>query len=192
MIRKDIIHVLALLVIAGSGLAAVPTAYAQSTPPPQHMNFFQEFIQFISQKFGLDKTQVQNAVTDFQNQKRASMAPRPTLSPDQIAAREKIRLDQYVKEGKITVDQEKAIIDELQVIRSKYRLDNLRNITPDQRHTQMQAMRDELINWAKTNGIDSSYILPGMMGRGMGMGMEMKGRGWGKYGNNSNAPVQNQ
>lgn len=160
------------------------------TPQAEAFNFgaggdglLSNLIQFISQKFGLDKNQVQNAVNEYKNQVRASITPRPTLSPQDIQAREKSRLDYLVQRGKITADQKKAILDELTTIRSKYSLDNLKNLTPDQRRTKLQEMQNELKDWAKAHNIDQSFLVPGFgFGRFGGMsGFEKKGM-MGKYG----------
>lgn len=191
--QKILLSVTALA-IAGSTLFAVPNVYAQSPTPAVHMNFFQELIQFISQKFGLDKTVVQTAVKDFQQQKRANITPRPTLTPQQLADREKqmtdrekTRLDQLIKDGKITSAQETAIIAEQATLRTKYNLGTMKTASPTDRKTQMDAMRDEVVAWAKSQGIDSSYVMPGfggMGGRGFdgddnGKGMGRGGIGWG-------------
>jgi hypothetical protein len=175
MKKQTIFISILAVVITGTALFAVPRVYAETSGNTgTHMNFFQELIAFISQKFGLDKTQVQSAVTDFSKQKKATMTPRPTQTPQQIADQEKTRLDALVKDGKISADQETAIINELAVLRAKYNQDNWKNLTTEERRTQMTAMRDEIISWAKSQGIDSSYVIPGV-GIGRGFGMEGKG-----------------
>jgi hypothetical protein len=85
MNKQKILVSLTTVVLTGSTLLAVPQIYAQTPGTHPHMNFFQELIQFISQKFGLDKTQVQSAVTMFQQQRKTTVTPRPTLTPQQIA-----------------------------------------------------------------------------------------------------------
>lgn len=156
-----------------------PQAHAQGMTNTTHPNFFQGIIDFIAQKFGLDKTQVQSAVNDYRSQQKAN-TPRPTMSPEDVAAREKTRLDQLVKDGKITSSQETAILSELATLRVKYNPDSMRNLSPQDRRTKMQQMRDEIINWAKSQGIDSSYVMSfGPMG-GMGFGKGMR-RGFGDW-----------
>jgi hypothetical protein len=169
-----------------------PGVYAQTPGTNPHLNFFQELVQFISQKFGLDKTQVQTAITDFKANRKVAITPRPTLTPDQLAKRDKSRLDELVKDGKITTNQESLIISEIAAIRSKYNLDTMKNLTPDERKTQMTARRDEIVTWAKSQGIDSSYIMGGGFGEGgRGMGMRDKGKGWGGWnGTISPTPIQ--
>jgi hypothetical protein len=185
MKKQKILLSLTAVFLTGTALFAVIPVHAQTpTVTSPRMNFFQEFIQFIAQKFGLDKTQVQSAVTDFQNQKKATITPRPTLTQQQITDREKTRLDSLVTDGKITPEQETAIIDELALLHSKYGFAAMQNLTPDQRKAQMTARQNDILAWAKSTGIDSSYLTGfGLGGKGFGMmggrGMMGWGRGWG-------------
>lgn len=161
--------IFAAALVIGSFFAVRPT-YA-ATGGFFGGNFFSEFITFISQRFGLDKTQVQTAVKDFQQQKKATTTPRPTMSPEDRTTAEKKRLDALVNRGKITSEQENAIIAELAAVRAKYPIDS--NTTPDQRKTQMTSMQNDLKVWAQAQGIDPSYVM--FYGRGWGMGEERKG-----------------
>jgi hypothetical protein len=186
MSKQKIYGSIVTIILSGSTLFAVPFVYAQTPGGQPRMNFFQEFIQFFSQKFGLDKTQVQTALTDYQNQRKATITPRPTITPDQLSARDKTRLDQLVTAGKITGDQETAILNELSALRIKYNPNTLKNETAKERKTQGTAMRDEVVSWAKSQGIDSSYVMPGFgYGRGM-MGNKMGGKGFFRGDKNEN------
>lgn len=75
------------LAIVGSAVIGVVPVFAQTTGNTIHPNFFQSLIDAIAQKFGLDKTQVQNVVTDYQNQQKQTMQAN-------AQQREKSRLDQ--------------------------------------------------------------------------------------------------
>lgn len=170
------------LTLVGTSLFAVPQAYAQTPGTQVHMGLFQGLFQFLGQKFGLDKTQVQSAIGEYQQGRKANGTPRPTLTQEQFTDKQKSRLDQLVADGKITTGQETAIINELAAIKSKYNPESWKDLTPQERKTKMNAMRDEIISWATSQGIDSSYVMPvfgmggaGMHGRGMG--------GWGMIGN---------
>lgn len=131
-------------------------------------NLFSGLIEYISQKFSLDKSQVTSAVQDFQKQKKATITPRPTMSIQDRQAAEKKRLDLLVNQGKINTDQENAIIAELESLRVQYKIDQ--NMTPDQRKTQMQNMQNELKSWAESKQIDPNYVLGIGVGRDMGEG----------------------
>ncbi len=161
MTIKKVVLTGAVLLALGSGVATTSSVYA-AEDNATHAGFFQNLVQFMSQKFGLDKTQVQNAMTEFHTQQRGSMTPRPTLTPQQMADKDKERLDALVSAGKITADQETQILAELASLREKYKPGS----TMDKK-----AMHEETVEWAKSKGIDSSYVLPGpMMGRGWGHG----------------------
>lgn len=144
------------------------------------MVFLDGIVAFIAQKFGLDKTQVQSAISEYQSQNKPHLTPRPTMSPDQIQNREKSRLDQLVKGGKITSDQEQAILNELAALSSKYNLGSSSGQTPDQRRSQMQAMQNDLKTWAQSQGINYAYVMPFGMGRRPG-GFGGPQRGWGPH-----------
>jgi hypothetical protein len=92
-------------------------------------------------------------------------------------------LDQLVTDKKISVDQENAILNELAALRTKYNLGVQNTLTPAERKTQMDNLRSEIVAWSQSQGIDSSYVMPGfgMGGRAWGMmeGKRMGGKGWG-------------
>lgn len=167
--KKKIISIFAIVLIFGSIFALPQQAYA-ANGGFWGGNFFSGLIAFISQKFGLDKTQVQNAMQEYQVQVKATITPRPTMSPQDRQDREKKRLDNLVSSGKITTDQENAIISELETLRTKYNLGAQNNQTPVERKTQMDNMKNELDSWATSQGLDPKYVMP-MFGRGRGGGM---------------------
>ena len=160
------ISILAGTVIAGSVFTLSGSVYAANGTTGGG-NFFSGLITFIAQKFGLDKTKVQTAVQDYQKQVKATITPRPTLTPQQMEETEKKRLDPFVTQGKITQAQEDAILAELTTVRSKYTF--TANETQDQRKTQKTNMQNELKTWAQGQGIDPTYLMS-PLGRGPGGG----------------------
>lgn len=152
MTKQKLALAITTLTLFGSMFATTPLAYAQG-PGEGNNNFFQGLISFISQKFNLDKTQVQNAVTDYRNQNKPT--PKPTLTPDQIQAREKQRLDKLVSNGKITSGQETAILNELSSLRSKY---NISSLSGQDKINKMKEMQAELKTWATNNNISWAYV----------------------------------
>ena len=153
-------------------IATIPAANAQTNATTQP-NFFQGLIQSIAQKFGLQQSQVQSVVNDYHQQQKQKMQ-------QNMQDRQKQRLDQLVKDGKITSTQETLIINELASLRNKYNPENMKDKTPDQRKTQMDSMQNEFKAWAQSQGIDPSIIMPGF---GMGPRGRMKVR-WGDRKNN--------
>ncbi|HUD09307.1 MAG TPA: hypothetical protein VMR77_00665 [Patescibacteria group bacterium] len=152
MKKQKITVVLTILTLLTTALFVVQPVFAQTTTNNKP-NFFQGLITFIEQKFGLDKTQVATAISQYKSQVKANVTPRPTLTPAQIQAQEKARLDKLVSSGKITSDQETAILAELNTLNAQ-----LNGLTGTQRKTQMQTIQSELKTWAQTNGINLNYI----------------------------------
>ncbi|MGA2911813.1 MAG: hypothetical protein ABSE17_04270 [Candidatus Levyibacteriota bacterium] len=167
MNKQKITVALTILTLLTTALFVAPSAFDAGTTANSHPNFFQGLIQFIEQKFGLDKTQVQSAVNQYKGQVKATITPRPTLSPDQIQAQEKTRLDKLVSSGKITSEQETDILNELTILNTQYPLTGL---TGAQRQTKMQAMQAAFKTWAQaqTPSINITGIMPfgGMGGPG--------------------------
>lgn len=159
-------------------------ANAQTPGGQSHVGFFQGLIQFIEQKFGLDKNQVQSAVQQYQSQRDATITPRPTMTQQQMTDREKTRLDKLVASSKITSAQEQSILTELSTVWSQ-NMSSTQNETPQQRKSQMQATQNTLKTWAQSQGINPMYVMSfggGMRGHGM------KG-GRGHWGNPSVTPT---
>jgi hypothetical protein len=173
MKKQKITIGLTILTLITSALFIAPSAFAQTTTANNKPNFFQGLVTFIEQKFGLNDAQVQAAVSQYKSQVKANITPRPTQTPAQMQAMEKTRLDKLVSSGKITGDQETAILNELATLNTKY---NLSGLTGTQRKTQTQAMQAELKTWAASQNINLTYVMPfgGMGGPRRGMG------GWNK------------
>lgn len=170
MSKQKLITILTVLFILFSGMPAAIPAYAASGNTSS--NFFTGLIQFIAQKFGLDQNQVKTAVTDYQNKNKQNIQTN-------IQNREKTRLDNLVKQGKITSAQEQQIIDELAVLRSKYNPANFKNLTAIQRKQQFLQEQNDIKTWSQTTGIDSKYLMPGFGMGGMG---GFRGMHFGKWG----------
>jgi hypothetical protein len=169
-------------------LVTAAPAFAQTPTPSQNGGFFQGLIQFIEQRFGLDKTQVQSAVKDYQSQRNATITPHPTMTQQQMTDREKSRLDKLVSSGKITNAQEQAILTELSSVWSQ-NMSSMQNETSQQRRTQMQSTQNTLKTWAQSQGINPMYVIP-FGGGGMRGGHGMMGKGGhGHWGNPTGAPT---
>ena len=173
--RTKLTQSLTVIALTAAVLSSfAPIANAQ-TPGGQSQGagFFQGLMQFFEKEFGLNKSQVQSAVQQYKTQRNATITPRPTLSQQQMSTMEKSRLDKLVSSGKITSDQETAILSELSTEQSKY-ASSLQGETPQQRRTTMQSMQSDLKSWAQANNINPMYVMTfggmrggrGMIGRG--------------------------
>lgn len=162
--KKILLPVLAVAIIGGTIILSVNQVHAQTNNNP-----LSNLVQMIAQKFGLDQNQVQSLVDQFQQEQKQNRLQK-------MKDREKMKLDKLVQQGKITSTQEQSILDELVVLKNKYNLGNLKNLTPDQRKAQFQAMQNELKSWAQSQGIDPTLIMPGS-----GMGGFKKGKAMFKH-----------
>jgi hypothetical protein len=186
MLNKKSLLGLSAIILVGALYYKTASPVQASMGNSGNGNFFSKFIDFISQKFNLDKTQVQNALNDYKTQERATITPRPTMSPDEIKSREKTRLDGLVSQGKITTVQENAILSEMDTIRNKYKQESFKDMTPEERKTQMDTIQNEIKTWAQSQGIDPTLVGPLFGGgrgfRGDGMMGDGGRRGMGKFG----------
>ena len=68
------------------------------------------------------------------------------------------KLTQAVQAGKITDAQKTDIIAELAKLKSEYNPQSLKNMTSAQRKQTFQAEQNEINTWAKSEGVDPSYL----------------------------------
>ena len=158
--KKILLPALAVSAIIGASYFGINQVQAQASDNP-----FSGLVQKISQKFNLDQTQVQTVFDDYRNEQKQNRQ-------QNMQQREQDRLTQLVKDGKITEDQKNAIIAELASLREKYKPENFKDMTADQRKQQFQNQQDEIKAWAQGQNIDLSLLKPGFgMGGRKGMGM---------------------
>lgn len=130
------------IIFAGSHFAAA----AGTTPTSTTLS------QAIAQKLNVNATDVQTAITSYQDSQRASR------QADQRQQYED-RLTQAVTDGKLTADQKTKLLAEYDSVQTS--LSAL--------ETQEQQIRTDEQTWASTNNIDTQY-LPMMGGPGGGHG----------------------
>lgn len=176
MLQKKIIIPLATLVLVGGTLFVTPSAYAQTqTQTVEKDTFFSGLVQFISDKLGVDKAKVQSAVDEYAQQHKGEMKFHHVMNQDEMKKKNEQRLDALVSAGKITADQKTAILKKLDEVHAKYNPESMKDKSPEEMKSQMDAMQAELKAWAKDQGIDESYVMSfggrgGKMMRGHGMG----------------------
>lgn len=134
------------------GSIGVRMADAETTYPP--------IVQKLAERFGLDEGDVQDVFDEVHDERYTDMM-----------AKWEERLNDFVTEGKITDQQKQALIDKQQELESM--MLELRDKTPEERRTQMQALHDEFTQWLKDNGIDTEFVGPLMFGEHHGRGPQM-------------------
>jgi restriction endonuclease len=167
--KKYLPYILPVLILGGV-LTAGTLVLAQTTGTT-----YPSIIQKLADKFNLNPADVQSVF----NQSREEIQANAQQNFQNV-------LDQMVTDQKITQDQENAIIAERTKIQNE--LQALKDQSTDysfqsyqNRQTQMQAIRDEVSQWAQDNNLNPGFIMGGEggFGRHMGFGgMGMMMRGW--------------
>ncbi len=137
----------AMSVLAFGTLITQNYASAQENTNPEAT-----IVEKIATKFGLNKEEVQKVF----DEQRAEMHTR-------MQQRNEDRLDQLVSDGKIT-DAQKALIQNKQQehwAERENNKDSIKDKTPDQIKTEMEAKKAAIEAWAKENGIDPQYLFGG-------------------------------
>src|SRR5258708_3652229 len=157
MISKKLLIPAFVVVVGGAAAFGVSQAHAQAQG-----GMLSGLAQTIASKFNLNQSDVQSVISTYMQQKHADMQ-------QNMQQRLKMRLDQEVTAGKITVDQETAIMNELTALKTKYATQTLKTMTPTERQQAFQNMQNDLKTWAQSNNIDISLI-PFGFGGGMHRG----------------------
>lgn len=153
--RKILLSILAFTIVGTLTMAGAGQVYAQTNSNP-----WSNLSQIIAQKFGLDQNKVQEVVDQFHQQKRQEMVTSMSQKHEEW-------LNALVKEGKLTEAQKTSILNKLQELKNKYNREDWKNLTPLERKDQAQNEFQELKTWAQSQGIDLSYLKPGMGKWGM-------------------------
>ncbi len=144
--KKLIFPVMALAVLAG-GLLTVTNASAADSSNPHDA-----IVQKIADKFGLNKDEVQKVFDEERSARQAEMQKK-----------QEEKLNQLVKDSKITEAQKTLIINKQKELKEKHEAnkDSFKNKTPEEMKTQMEKEKTDLEAWAKENGIDINYLMGG-------------------------------
>jgi len=155
--KKKLIFPAIALAVLGVSLLGINAASADDVTSPH-----ETIIQKLADKFGLNKDEVQKVFEEARDEHHS-----------QMQAKFEENLTQAVKDGKITEAQKTLILNkhkEMQEEREE-NVESWKNLTPDERKSQMEAKRTEMENWAKENGIDLQYFHIGIGMKGhMGFG----------------------
>ncbi|MBE0448696.1 MAG: hypothetical protein IBX64_11485, partial [Actinobacteria bacterium] len=129
--------VASLLLMTGAySVYAANTESTQKYPP---------IVEKLVQAFNLDRNKVDKVLGEYKQEREV-----------QHKARLGERLDQAVKDGKITEKQKEAILKKMDEMKSK--LEELKNLSPEDRREELEKLRTDLQTWAKENGIDQQFM----------------------------------
>jgi hypothetical protein len=156
--KMIIIPAIALATIWGTGIAT-PKAEAFGGGNGQ------SFLQRLAEKFHLNQDDVKKFAQENQAERRLRMQ-----------SNFEARLDQAVKDGKITEEQKKLILEkhqEMQNEREQNREEH-QNLSREEKQKERQNRYEEIKNWADQNGIDMKYMFGQGRGTGYGTGCPNK------------------
>ncbi len=126
----------------------------------QDTSTYPTIVERLSEKFGLNKDEVQSVFNEVRDEHKADMY-----------AHWAERLNDLVAEGKLTEAQKTALLDKHEELDNKMEDLKNQNLTFELRKKQMQALMSELKTWAESQSIDLSLI--GLFGKGFGHGPKM-------------------
>jgi hypothetical protein len=157
LIKKSILIPVIGVALIGGGLFVATSANAQ-TPTT---GFFGDIAQRIAQRFNLNKGDVQKVFDEVAQERH-----------DRMHANLEERLNQAVKDGKITDVQKTAILGKLDEWKNNRQdFETFKDKTPEERKQIMDERKSELEKWAKDNGL-TLQTLHELVGQGsFGFGM---------------------
>ncbi len=138
------VAVLALSVFAGVGVNQI---YAQ-----EHVDEYPLIIQNLAEKFGKSEKEIQEVFESTREQRMEE------------------RLDKLVEDGVITVEEKEKVKTKQEAVRLELESVRESDMSVEDRHESMQAIREEVQEWAETEGIDLRAVMGGLGGRKGGRG----------------------
>jgi hypothetical protein len=147
MLTKKLVLPAVVIVLVGGATFGVVAASAQSpTGTP-----LSGLAQAIASKFHLNQNDIQSTINDWHTQQKSQMQQR-------MQQRLSDKLDQLVKDNKITASQKQAILDKLNQLKNDFSKEDWKSKTPQERRALMQQQRTDIENWAKSQGIDPNVL----------------------------------
>lgn len=127
--------------VIGAGVMVSQTATAQEAIQGEQLT---QIVERIAQKLNMQPSQVQLVLDEMRSEKQTMM---------QTHLEE--RLTQSVTDGKISEAQKAAILAKHAEMQT--RMETLKDLTPEERKTEMQKIHEEMGSWAESNGIDFPF-----------------------------------
>lgn len=139
-------------VLGATALGGGIVAYAADMPDDDK-NPMSELVTTIAEKFGLNKDEVQTVVDDVMEAKREEMETK-----HQEMFQE--RLAKAITDGKLTQAQADVISKKSEEMKSQMEQnwEDHKDLTPEERKTQMETRRAELEKWAEDNGLTKDQL----------------------------------
>lgn len=100
----------------------------------------------LAERFGLNASDVQNVFQEVNDEHEADRQ-----------ARFAEYLDDLVSDGKLTETQKQTILDKHEEMES--RMEEFKDLDPEQRREKMQQYHEELKKWATENGIEFPFMM---------------------------------
>lgn len=147
--KKIILPVLGLATAATVGFSTVTQAQAQGPENGQ-----QGLMQRIAQHFNLNQDEVEQVFAEDRQERQKQRQ-------QEMQQRFEENLSTAVSEGRLTEEQKQAVLAKHQEIQAK--MEELKDLDPEERREQVQAVHQEMQDWAEGQGIDLEDC-GGMMG----------------------------
>lgn len=155
MINKKILASIFGVTLLGSTLFGASYVAAQKTDTATP-----SIVQRLAEKFNLNQDDVQKVFDEHRQENQKYMQ-------EQLAK----RLDQAVKDGKITTAQKDAILKKhSEMVNVKFRNGNFKELTAEEKQKMGQEKRAEMETWANEIGLDLATIHELIGHNGMGKG----------------------
>lgn len=152
--KKNLFVPIAVATVVGGSLMAQPT---QAFGPWGNSEVHQQLIQRITQRFGLNQTEVEEVFQEFHQEKH-----------QQRQTQFEAKLDSLIEQGKLTQEQKMAILEKHEELQQQMtdNWETFRDLSPEEKREFHEQHRAELEAWAQANNLDTS-LFHQVMGRGM-------------------------
>ena len=134
------------------GLGALSASSVLAQEAVEETNPMSTLVQKLADRFGLNASDVQEVFDEHHTQMQ-----------EERSAQMQSSLAEAVTNGEITEDQKVLILAkhaELEAARQS-QMQNMQNLSMEERKSAMETERTELEAWAKENGIDKDYLFGG-------------------------------
>jgi len=144
-VKIALILITSLALLSIGGVACVGEINAQASEEDE--TGYPLFVERFAQKFDLDQDEIMDFLDELKEEKRADGEERFEE-----------RLDELVEDEKITGDQEEAILDKKEELKTFK--EGLEDMTISEAREAMKDIHEELRDWAEENDLDLKNFFP--------------------------------